>query len=90
MSALPWLFVTSTLATCVRDSRVIKIPRDLVEAAIQEHPGEGLAVLKNLTAIIAGRLRVCLSAACARGTGAVCGLRPAIAHSGRGLCDQKR
>jgi hypothetical protein len=24
---------------------------------IQEHPAEGLAVLKNLTAIIAGRLR---------------------------------
>jgi CRP-like cAMP-binding protein len=44
-------------ARCARDTKVIKISRDLIEEVIQEHPAEGLDVLKNLTAIIAGRLR---------------------------------
>lgn len=44
-------------AKCVRDTRVIKISRDIVESAIKDHPNEGLAVLKNLTGIIANRLR---------------------------------
>ena len=56
-SALVEPYAYTATAKCVRDTRVIKISRDAVETAIQEHPGEGLAVLKNLTAIIAGRLR---------------------------------
>ena len=56
-SALVAPYRYTATAKCVRDVRVIKISRDLVEAAITEHPGEGLAVLKNLTGIIAGRLR---------------------------------
>jgi CRP-like cAMP-binding protein len=56
-SALVAPHVYTATARCVKDTRVIKISRDLVEKVIQEHPAEGLAVLKNLTAIIAGRLR---------------------------------
>jgi CRP-like cAMP-binding protein len=56
-SALVEPYRYTATARCIRDTRVIKISGDLVEAAIQEHPGEGLAVLKNLTAIIARRLR---------------------------------
>ena len=56
-SALVAPYRYTATAKCVRDVRVIKISRDLVEAAITEHPGEGLAVLKNLTGIIADRLR---------------------------------
>jgi hypothetical protein len=32
-------------ARCVRDTKVINISRDLVEAAIKEHPGKGYALL---------------------------------------------
>ncbi|OPY81243.1 MAG: transcriptional activator FtrB [Syntrophorhabdus sp. PtaU1.Bin153] len=56
-SALVAPYVYTATARCVKDTRVIKISRDLIEEVIQEHPAEGLAVLKNLTAIIAGRLR---------------------------------
>jgi len=56
-SALVEPYTYTATARCIRDTRVIRISRDLVEAAIQEHPAEGLAVLKNLTAIIARRLR---------------------------------
>jgi CRP-like cAMP-binding protein len=51
----PYRYTAS--ARCIGDTRVIKISSDIVEAAIMEHPGEGLAILKNLTRIIAGRLR---------------------------------
>jgi CRP-like cAMP-binding protein len=56
-SALVEPYTYTATARCVKDTKAIKISRGLVEAAIQEHPAEGLAVLKNLTAIIASRLR---------------------------------
>jgi CRP-like cAMP-binding protein len=56
-SALVAPYMYTATARCARDTKVIKISRDLIEEVIQEHPAEGLAVLKNLTAIIAGRLR---------------------------------
>ena len=56
-SALVEPYRYTATAKCVRDTRAIRISRDLVESAIKEHPSEGLAVLKNLTGIIAGRLR---------------------------------
>jgi CRP-like cAMP-binding protein len=56
-SALVEPYVYTAVAKCMQETKVIKISRDLVEAAIKEHPEEGLAVLKNLTGIIAGRLR---------------------------------
>jgi len=56
-SAMVEPYKYTATARCVRDTKVIKISRDILETAIKEHPGEGLAVLKNLTAIIAGRLR---------------------------------
>jgi CRP-like cAMP-binding protein len=51
----PYLYTAD--AKCTKDTRVIAISRDLVEKTISEHPDEGLAVLKNLTGIIAKRLR---------------------------------
>jgi CRP-like cAMP-binding protein len=51
----PYMYTAS--ARSIKQTRAIRISRDLVEAAIKEHPEEGLAVLKNLTGIIAGRLR---------------------------------
>ncbi len=56
-SALVEPYRYTATAKCVRDTRVIKISRDIVESAIKDHPNEGLAVLKNLTGIIANRLR---------------------------------
>jgi CRP-like cAMP-binding protein len=56
-SALVEPYTYTATAKCMRDTKVIKISRDLVEGVIREHPAEGLAVLKNLTGIIAGRLR---------------------------------
>ncbi len=56
-SALVEPYTYTASARSLKETRVVKISRDLVEAAIKEHPGEGLAVLKNLTGIIAGRLR---------------------------------
>jgi CRP-like cAMP-binding protein len=56
-SALVEPYVYIATARCVSDTRVIRIARDQLEAVIKEHPDEGLAVLKNLTGIISGRLR---------------------------------
>jgi CRP-like cAMP-binding protein len=56
-SALVEPYRYTATAKCVADTKVIKISRDVVEAVIKEHPSEGLAVLKNLTGIIASRLR---------------------------------
>jgi CRP-like cAMP-binding protein len=56
-SALVEPYIYTATARCVRETKVLKVSRDLVETAIREHPAEGLAVLKNLTGIIAGRLR---------------------------------
>lgn len=56
-SALVEPYRYTATAKCTEDTKVIKIARDLVENAINEHPAEGLAVLKNLTEIIAQRLR---------------------------------
>ena len=56
-SALVEPYTYTATARCVGETKVLKISRDLLEAAVKEHPGEGLAVLQNLTRIIAGRLR---------------------------------
>lgn len=56
-SALVEPYRYTATARCVQDTKVIRISRDLLEAAIEEHPSEGLVVLKHLTGVIAGRLR---------------------------------
>jgi CRP-like cAMP-binding protein len=56
-SALVEPYRYTATAGCSRDTQVIKVSRDILEAAIKEHPSEGIAVLKNLIGIIAGRLR---------------------------------
>lgn len=56
-SALVEPYVYTANAKATKDTRVIRVSRDLIEQAISEHPAEGLAVLKNLTGIIAQRLR---------------------------------
>jgi CRP-like cAMP-binding protein len=56
-SALVEPYVYTANAKATKETRVIKVSRDLIEQAIGEHPAEGLAVLKNLTGIIAQRLR---------------------------------
>jgi CRP/FNR family cyclic AMP-dependent transcriptional regulator len=56
-SALVAPYVYTATTRCVKDTKVIRISRDLIEEVIKEHPDEGLSVLKNLTAIIASRLR---------------------------------
>jgi CRP-like cAMP-binding protein len=56
-SALVEPYVFTATARARRDTKVLAISRDLVEGAINEHPAEGIAVLKNLTGIIAQRLR---------------------------------
>jgi len=56
-SALVEPYTYTATARCAAETKILRISRDLVEAAIKEHPNEGLAFLKNLTGIIAGRLR---------------------------------
>lgn len=56
-SALVEPYIYTANAKCIKDTKVIKVSRDLIEKTISEHPAEGLAFLKNLTAIIAQRLR---------------------------------
>jgi CRP-like cAMP-binding protein len=51
----PYLYTAT--ARCMRDTTVLKISRDILEEVIKEHPDEGISVLKNLTEIVAGRLR---------------------------------
>ncbi len=51
----PYIYIAT--AKCVGDTKVLRIARNQLEAAIKEHPDEGLSVLKNLTGIIAARLR---------------------------------
>jgi CRP-like cAMP-binding protein len=57
-SALVEPYRYTATARCSQDTKVIRISRDVLEAAINEHPSEGIAVLKNLTGIIAGRLKI--------------------------------
>jgi CRP-like cAMP-binding protein len=56
-SALVEPYRYTATARCSRDAKILKISRDVLEAAVKEHPSEGIAVLKNLTGIIASRLR---------------------------------
>jgi CRP/FNR family cyclic AMP-dependent transcriptional regulator len=56
-SALVGPYTYTATATCSNETSVIKVPRDLIEHAVIEHPEEGLAIFKNLTGIIAQRLR---------------------------------
>ncbi|HEY3276038.1 MAG TPA: cyclic nucleotide-binding domain-containing protein [Syntrophorhabdaceae bacterium] len=56
-SALVEPYKFTAVAKSIHETKVMKISRDSIEAAIKEHPEEGLAVLRNLTGIIAGRLR---------------------------------
>jgi CRP-like cAMP-binding protein len=56
-SALVEPYTYTATARCLEETKALKISRDLLEAGIKEHPDEGLAVLKNLAGIIAGRLR---------------------------------
>src|SRR5512133_1630721 len=56
-SALVEPYIFTAVAKCMNTTKVLRISRDSLEAAIKEHPDEGLAVLKNLTSVIASRLR---------------------------------
>jgi CRP-like cAMP-binding protein len=56
-SALVEPYIYTANARCTKDAKVVKVSRGLVEQVINEHPSEGLAVIKNLTGIIAQRLR---------------------------------
>ncbi len=56
-SALVEPYTRTATAKCTSQTKVIKMSRDSIERAIERHPHEGLAILKNLTRIIAERLR---------------------------------
>jgi CRP/FNR family transcriptional regulator, cyclic AMP receptor protein len=56
-SALVEPYVYMATAKCSQDTKVVRVSRDLMEAVIKEHPDEGMAVLKNLTGILVGRLK---------------------------------
>ena len=56
-SALVEPYTRTATAKCTAHTRVIKMSRDSIEKTIERYPHEGLAILKNLTRIIAARLR---------------------------------
>ena len=57
-SALVEPYVYTATARCTADTRVLKISRDSIEEAMEKHPSEATAILRNLTRIIAQRLRL--------------------------------
>jgi CRP-like cAMP-binding protein len=60
-SALVEPHLRTATAICSADTRVIRIPRDAVERAIERHPHEGIFILKNLMGIITTRLQLAYS-----------------------------
>jgi CRP-like cAMP-binding protein len=60
-SALVEPYTRTATAKCTADTRVIRIPRYVIERAIERHPYEGISILKNLMSLLADRLRVAYS-----------------------------
>lgn len=60
-SALVEPYSRTATAICAADTRVIRIPRETVERAIEKHPHEGISILKNLLGIIRDRLQLAYS-----------------------------
>jgi CRP-like cAMP-binding protein len=56
-AALVEPYERTATAKCTADTKVIRMSRDLIERTIERNPHEGLAILKNLMAIIDHRLR---------------------------------
>jgi len=56
-SALVQPYQRTATAKCTAPTRVIRISRDSIEKIEEKHPHEGLAIMKNLTRIMAERLR---------------------------------
>lgn len=56
-SALVQPYVRTAMAKCTAPTRVIRISRDSIEKIEEKHPHEGLAIMKNLTRIMAQRLK---------------------------------
>jgi CRP-like cAMP-binding protein len=55
-TALVEPYIRTATARCAADTKVVRISRPSVEKIIENHPHEGIVVLKNLMRIIAGRL----------------------------------
>lgn len=56
-SALVQPYTRTATAKCTAPARVIRLSSDSIERIIQNHPHEGLTILRNLARIIAQRLR---------------------------------
>lgn len=56
-SALLPPYRRTATAKCTVPTKTLRISRDSIERIIENHPHEGLAILKNLARIIADRLR---------------------------------
>ena len=56
-SALVQPYQRTATAKCTEPTRVIRISRDSIEKIEEKHPHEGLAIMKNLTRIMAERLK---------------------------------
>jgi CRP-like cAMP-binding protein len=55
-TALVEPYVRTATAKCTADTKVVKFSRASIEKIIENHPREGIIILKNLMRIIAGRL----------------------------------
>jgi CRP-like cAMP-binding protein len=55
-TALVEPYVRTVTAKCTIDTKVVKISRPSIEKIIENHPHEGIVILKNLMRVIAGRL----------------------------------
>jgi len=56
-SALVHPYRRTATAKCTAPARVIKLSSDSIERIIESHPHEGLTILRNLSRIIAERLK---------------------------------
>ena len=56
-SALVHPYTRTARAKCTAPARVIRLSSDSIERIIKDHPHEGLIILRNLSRIIADRLR---------------------------------
>ena len=56
-SSLVQPYMRTATAKCTAPTKVIRMSRDSIERIMEKHPHEGLAIMKNLTRIIAQRLK---------------------------------
>lgn len=62
-AALVEPYVRTGTAACTADTKVLKVPNDVMNRVMKKYPEDGLRIMRHLTSILAQRLRVAYQAA---------------------------